>query len=419
MVGHLPVTIGVLQVRAAHADEGLDVVGPKFNGVGAHVLHRAQQTGLDVDFLGATAAESEIALQVHKLRHHQGGVADLRLDHGAVREVQEDGRCPGGHGQALRAKAAHKVHRRDDVGRVDPARAPVQADIDVAAFELEDIAATQHAEVVGRGTERREFGHLFHHAAGGRHDGQGHIHVFNGDAKGVRLLVHRQVGVKVGDAVTDEDVGIGDAQRHGFDFEVGQGGPVARELNARSEAGRLQRRRGGGKGHVTKARARVHRDALAQALFEGERALHVNELTDPNGRVFNVHAHQRAVECDRDGQPARGHRQTVHAIGGLEVDKRLDLGVGPRTALVGGDANAIGFERQEIQPDKADLVHRGGQCPQIRHVAQAVGIQDQTQVQVVHHETGGIGRGLVGRGDLVVAVAVHKIRTCAHKQHRV
>ena len=123
-------------------------------------------------------------MQVDKFRHHQGGIADLRFDHGAACEIQEYGRSTGGNGQALRAKAAHEVHRRDGLGRIRPARTPVHPDVNIATFELEDVAAAEHAEEFGRCAQCRELGHLFHKFPGGGHDGQGHVHILNGQAEG-------------------------------------------------------------------------------------------------------------------------------------------------------------------------------------------------------------------------------------------
>ena len=42
LIGHMAVAIGVLQIRAPHANEGLDVVSAKFDAVGAHAFHRAE-----------------------------------------------------------------------------------------------------------------------------------------------------------------------------------------------------------------------------------------------------------------------------------------------------------------------------------------------------------------------------------------
>ena len=223
--------------------------------------------------------------------------------------------------------------------------------------------------------------------------------------------------VKFGNAVADEDVGIQDAQRHGLHFEVGQCGPVAGELQVRGQAGGCERQGGGGESSIAEAGACIHGNALALALLKRKGTLHIHKFADLNGSFFNVHAHERAVECQCNGHPTGGHRQACGAEGGLEVHEGIDFGFLPGVALVGCHANAVGFECEEVQANEADLVDCGRERPQVRHIAAFVAVEHQREVEVVHHEAGGVIRGFVVRSDLAVTVAVEKVRTGTDKKH--
>ncbi len=415
-VGHIAVAVAVLQVGAAHTHKGLHIACAKLDAVGPHAGDVAQDAGVDRDVARAAAAEGKVALQVDKLRHHEGGVADPGLDGGTRGKVQEDGGGTGGHGQALWPEAGLEIDRGNGFGRALPAVAPVHHHLDVAALELEDVAAADHTKIIGRGPQRGELGRFAGKAAGRREDGQCHVDIGDGQTKAALLLVHRHPRVEVGDAVADEEVGVLDAQGHGLDLEVGDGGPVRGHIGA----GGGERGHRTGKRQVAKAGAGVDRDALALALLKGKSAAHIHKLADLNGGLLHVHAEERAGEVQGDRIAAGGHQEAGRAISGLEVDIGLDLGVVPRVrCLVGRDADLPGLQREEVHADHADAVDGGRQGPHVRDILVRVRVHDQRQVEVVDRKAHRIGRGFVLGGDPPVAIAVDKIRTGPYKQHRV
>jgi hypothetical protein len=153
---HHPVAEVVLgPVRAADADEGLDVVAAELHARGLHVLELDAQRAIDGELGGRAAAEGEVAGEEHELRDGEHGVGDARLDH-AFGELQGDGVATGGDQQACRAEALDEIDDRGDVVHALPAAAPVDVDGDVVAFQLEVVAAAGHQELVGRGAERGE-----------------------------------------------------------------------------------------------------------------------------------------------------------------------------------------------------------------------------------------------------------------------
>ena len=306
-VDDITVAVAVLDVGSAHTNEGLHVVGTKLNGVGAHALDGAQQAVVDRDLARAAFAEGKVALHVDELREHQRGVFDAGLNEGAACKVQVNRLGAGGHGQTLRAKALDEVDRRLGLWRALPAIAPVHANFDVLTVELEDVAAASDHKLAGRGLERSELWNDFGQIADRLHEGQSHIDVGNGQAEHALLIPDRSLGLPVRDAVAHKDVGIADAHQGGLDLHIGDGAPVARQLDVGEQARRFQLQGGAEEVQVTKAGACVDGDLAPRALLVGKRALNKNELADLKGGQADVNTEQGAVEVERDRRAASEH----------------------------------------------------------------------------------------------------------------
>ena len=415
MVDDITVAVAVLNIWAAHADEGLHIVGAKLDGVGAHPGDVAQQAIVHRDFARAALAEGEIALHIDKLGQHQGGIFDAGLNEGAAGKVQVNRLGPCGHGQALGTKALDEVDGRLGLLRALPAVAPVHAHFNILTKELEDVAATGHHKLAGRGLEREKLGNDLGEHAGRLHDGQGHIDICNGQAEDTLLVPDGRLGIPVRNAVAHEHVSILDTHQRCLDLYIGDGAPVAGQINVGKHASGLHQHCGGGKADVTEAGSGVDGDLAPRALLIGEGALHKHEFADLQCRQADVHPEKGTVKVQSDRLAAGEHRQATRAVGGLEVHvgrgRRIVIFIviGPGIALVGGDADLVAADGQEVDADQTHHVHIGRQRPHVWHHLFRIAVEHQRQVQVVDGKADGVAGWRVVHRDATVFVAVNKV----------